>query len=54
MSEATGLLKGIAPNSRRNLIYEPTEGSSTDRIRVYRWDGARISRNATSSRMEKE
>jgi hypothetical protein len=42
------------PDSRARLIYESTEGSSTDRIRVYSWDGSRISKNATSSRTEKE
>jgi 4-amino-4-deoxy-L-arabinose transferase-like glycosyltransferase len=42
------------PDSRAHLIYESTEGSSTDRIRVYSWDGSRISKNATSSRTEKE
>jgi 4-amino-4-deoxy-L-arabinose transferase-like glycosyltransferase len=42
------------PDSRARLIYESTDGSSSDRIRVYSWDGSRISTNATSSRSEKE
>jgi len=42
------------PDSRAHLIYESSEGSSSDRIRVYSWDGSRLTSNRTSSAAEKE